>query len=363
MLIRISAISIIAFSTLFSSVKSQSQDTIKKGNGFFPLPVVYYTPETKFGFGAVALYSFRFKDELESSRNSQIQFGGAYTQEDQLLFYMPFQMYKKDDTYLAFGELGYYRYSYKFYGIGNEISNDFEEVYNVNFPRVRLNALKLLKPNFYFGLRYWFDAYDVVKREQGKLLESNLVEGSSGGIVSSLGLIGIYDSRDNYNYPSKGDFLTVLALPNLNAFGSDFEFTRFSIDYVKFLNINTKNIFAINLFGVSILGEAPFNELAFIGGRGKLRGYYEGQYRDRNLAMLQTEYRRHLFWKIGLVSFIGTGVVAREINQLELNNLQITGGAGLRFQLDPEEKINIRLDYGIGERGISGIYLTIGEAF
>ncbi|KAA3644496.1 MAG: hypothetical protein DWP98_12020, partial [Bacteroidetes bacterium] len=120
---------------------------------------------------------------------------------------------------------------------------------------------------------------------------------------------------------------------------------------------------AINLYGVSVLGEAPFNELAFIGGRGKMRGYYEGQFRDRNLAMLQLEFRRHLFWKIGIVAFSGTGVIAREMNKLELNNLRITGGAGLRYQLDPKEKINIRLDYGIGERGNSGIYLTIGEAF
>lgn len=341
----------------------QEQDTIEGKNGLFPLPVVYYTPETKFGFGTVSLYSFRFKDEPKTSRNSQFQFGGAYTQEDQLLFYLPFQLYKNNDKFYGFGELGYYRYSYFFYGVGNEVPVDYEEIYNVNFPRVRLNALKLLKPNFYFGFRYWFDYYDIVKREEGTLLGSNLVEGASGGIVSSLGLIGMYDTRDNYNYPTEGDFLTILALPNLNAFGSDFEFTRFSIDYVKFLNINAKNIFVINLFGVSILGEAPFNELAFIGGRGKMRGYYEGQYRDRNLAMLQAEFRRHLFWKIGLVAFSGTGVVAREINQFELNNLHITGGLGLRYQLDPDEKINIRLDYGIGERGNSGVYLTIGEAF
>jgi outer membrane protein assembly factor BamA len=354
---------LLIFVFIFSkAICAQEVDSSKSG-GFFPLPVVYYTPETKFGFGAVALYSFRFKNESKSSRNSQIQFGGAYTQEDQLLFYMPFQMYKKNNDYLAFGELGYYRYSYKFFGIGNNVSKDYEEIYNVNFPRIRLNALKLLKPNFYLGLRYWFDKYDIVNTEEGALLDDNAVVGSSGGIVSSLGLIGIYDTRDNYNYPTEGSFLTVLMLPNLNAFGSDFEYTRFSIDYVKFFNINTKNVFTINAFGVSILGAAPFNELAFIGGRGKMRGYYEGQFRGRNLTMLQSEYRRTLFWKVGFVAFIGTGVVAHEIDQLELNNLQITGGAGLRFQLDPEEKINIRLDYGIGERGNSGIYLTIGEAF
>ena len=69
---------------------------------------------------------------------------------------------------------------------------------------------------------------------------------------------------------------------------------------------------------------------------GKMRGYYEGQFRDRNLAMLQLEFRRHLFWKIGIVGF--RNWCCEKMNELELNNLRITGGAGLRYQLDPKEK-------------------------
>lgn len=338
-------------------------DSLEEKAGFFPLPVVYYTPETRFGFGAVALYSFRFKGEPKESRNSQFQFGGAYTQEDQLLFYLPYQLYWNKDEYLAFGELGYYRYSYKFFGVGNGIPKDYEEVYNVNFSRVRINVLKLARPGLYLGLRYWLDDYKIVKREDNTLLGENLVKGAAGGLVSSLGFIGIYDTRDNYNFPLKGAFLTVLALPNLPQFGSDFEFTRFSIDHVQFIPLGEKSTLAVNAFGVSILGEPPFNEMAFIGGRGKMRGYYEGQFRERNLAMLQAEYRRMLFWKIGIVAFSGTGVVARDLDKLATNNLEITGGMGLRYQLDPKEKINIRLDYGIGESRNSGVYLTIGEAF
>lgn len=343
---------------------AQQQDTLDNDNRLkvFPLPVVYYTPETKLAFGAVGLFSFRFKDEPKSSRNSQFQIGAAYTLENQLLFYTPFQLYLNNEKYYFFGETGYYRYSYKFFGVGNNIPEEYEELYKVNFPRIRLNALQLVRPSLYLGIRYWFDSYDIVDTENGGILNQNETVGSRGGIVSSLGLISLYDSRDNYNYPTEGTYLEVLALPNLHAFGSDFEFTRFSVDYVKYFS-KEKNIIAINLYGVSTLGEAPFNELAFIGGRRKMRGYYEGRFRDRNLLMAQAEYRRKLFWRVGMVAFGGYGVVARDFDKFEAQNIRPSGGLGLRYELDKKENINIRLDFGFGENGSAGTYLTFGEAF
>jgi len=342
---------------------SQEKDSVSSNElTFFPLPVVYYTPETRFAFGAVGLFSFRFNQELSSSRNSQFQIGTAFTQENQLLFYAPFQLYYNNEKFYSFGELGYYKYSYKFFGVGNEVPDEYEEVYNVNFSRIRLNFMQLVKPQLYLGVRYWFDDYDVVKREEQSILGNNSVVGASGGIVSSLGLISLYDSRDNYNYPSKGTYLEFLVLPNSKMLGSDFEFTRVSVDYVKYLS-KGKNILALNAFGVSILGEAPFNELAFIGGRSKMRGYYEGRFRDRNLMMAQAEYRRNIFWRFGIVAFAGYGVVAREVNEFQLGNIKPSGGLGIRYRLDEEEKINIRIDFGYGEGDNSGVYVTIGEAF
>lgn len=347
---------------LLGETFAQENDSIEKNFQAFPLPVVYFTPETDWGFGAVSLFSFRLKGESNESRNSQFQFGGAYTQRDQLLFYLPFQVYYKNEKYYAFGEFGYYKYSYRFFGVGNDLPAENEELYNVNFPRVRLNMMKLVKPSWYLGARYWFDEYDIVKTKEQGLLQTRNIVGASGGTISSLGLISLYDTRDNYNYPSKGTYFETLILPNLNAFGSDFEYTRFSADYVTFFS-KGKNILALNLFAVAIAGEAPFNELAFIGGRSKMRGYFEGRYRNRNLLMTQAEYRRFLFWKLGMVAFVGYGVVSRDLGEMQLQNIKPSGGVGLRYRLTEDEKINIRLDFGYGEKDNSGVYLTIGEAF
>lgn len=337
-------------------------DTSKTKFRVFPLPVAYFSPETDWGFGIVSLFSFRFKGESKESRISQFQFGAAYTQRKQVLVYLPFQLYAKNEKYFSFGELGFYKYSYRFFGIGNNLPDSNEELYNVTFPRIRLNIMKLARPNWYVGVRYWYDGYDITDTKNNGLLANKNIEGSSGGTISSLGFISLIDSRDDYNYPSSGTYFEFVALPNLNAFGSDFEFTRFSADYVKYIG-KGKNILATNLYGVATLGEAPFNELALIGGTRRMRGYFEGRYRDRNMLMAQAEYRRELFWNIGLTAFAGYAVVSRDIENFEAKNIRPSGGLGLRYRLSKDEKINLRLDYGIGEKGSSGFYLTIGEAF
>jgi hypothetical protein len=37
-------------------------------------------------------------------------------------------------------------------------------------------------------------------------------------------------------------------------------------------------------------------------------------------------------------------------------------GVGLRFNLSKNDTTNLRIDYGAG-KGVSGLYLTLGEAF
>jgi len=105
--------------------------------------------------------------------------------------------------------------------------------------------MKLARPHWYLGLRYWFDAYDITEVEEKGILASKTVVGAAGGTLSGLGLISLIDSRNDYNYPTSGTYFELIVLPNLIVFGSDFEFTRISADYVKYLSTN-KNTIALN---------------------------------------------------------------------------------------------------------------------
>jgi hypothetical protein len=44
-------------------------------------------------------------------------------------------------------------------------------------------------------------------------------------------------------------------------------------------------------------------------------------------------------------------------------DLKYTFGAGLRYAINKSEKLNIRLDYGIGPGKNQGLYFELGEAF
>ena len=98
--------------------KYSNSDTTKIKNQFLAYPVVFYLPETRWGFGAAGLYNFRFRSESAESNPSQIQLIASYTQNKQLIFVMPFELYRKYNTWKIKGELTYFRYQFNAYGIG-----------------------------------------------------------------------------------------------------------------------------------------------------------------------------------------------------------------------------------------------------
>ncbi len=353
---------------MFSLSALQAQDTTQVASSedrsytLAAFPVVFYLPETRLGFGGAGIFAFRFKGEPPSSRPSQLQLAAAYTLNKQVLFYLPYQLYWDNEAWIAKGELGYYRYFYNFYGIGNEQAEDFVEEYEVFFPRVRVNVQRLVRPNLYTGIRYWFDDYAIQNvAENGQLSVGNIT-GSEGGKVSGLGWINTFDNRDNIFFPRKGWLIESIAFFNKPAFGSDFNFNRYSLDINTYWQTPWQHIFAFNAFTGFITGDAPFNELLLMGGDNRARGYYEGRFRDNTMALIQAEYRLPLFWRFGAVAFASLGAVAEDYANLASRNLRYNVGGGIRFLLDEKEKINLRVDVGFG-KNTTAYYLTIGEAF
>ena len=344
-------------------VSAQVSDSVEtKRSTIFGLPLIFFTPETSWGFGAAGFYSWRFADERTDSRPSQIQLGGAYTLEDQLLLYLPFQLWWADEKYSAFGELGYYKYNYFFFGVGNEIDPDYEELYGVDYPRLRLTFMRRFLPGLYAGLRITADDFKITEVQEGGLLAELSIPGSRGGRNSGLGLILNYDTRDNIFSTHQGFYGEFTIDQHDEIFASDFDYRRLRLDIRQFFKLSKNDILATQFYSESIYGEAPFLSQAFIGGNQRMRGFYEGRYRDNHAALVQLEYRRNLPWRFGAVAFAGMGAVANEYSHFEMNYLRYTYGGGLRFALNEADRIHIRFDVGMGN-GQAAYYLTINEAF
>lgn len=93
-----------------------------------------------------------------------------------------------------------------------------------------------------------------------------------------------------------------------------------------------------------------------------MRGYPEGRYRDDIAVQGQLEYRFPIVWRFGGVVFGAAGQVASSIAEIDLSGLPLAGGIGLRFAVNPEENINIRIDLAFTREG-PGFYVNLREAF
>jgi outer membrane protein assembly factor BamA len=123
------------------------------------------------------------------------------------------------------------------------------------------------------------------------------------------------------------------------------------------------HIIAVQFFGQFTKGaDAPFFSMPAVGGSYKLRGFFEGRYRDKQYFTAQAEYRKILFWRIGAAAFYSIGEVAPNFSSFNMNGIKHSYGFGLRFVFDPKEKINLRVDLGIAERK-TGVYFNLEEAF
>jgi outer membrane protein assembly factor BamA len=281
---------------------------------------------------------------------------------NQLLLYFPYQIFTDNNQFQFTGELGYYRFVFDYYGIGNDQDLDFREVFTVAFPRFKFQSLYGFRKNQFAGIRYWMDDFRLLELDPNGQLAQGTITGSSGGLLSGLGLVYQLDTRNSIFSSTEGWFTEVVFFYNSCKLGSDFNYIKQQIDLRYFKPINKRFSIALQGYTEFNIGDAPFNQLALLGGTKKLRGYYEGRYRDNYFSMIQSELRYALFWRFHGVLFLGAGVVADKFSTYSLSNIRPSVGAGLRFALNEQERIFLRLDYAIGFRS-SGFYVTVGEAF
>lgn len=343
----------------------------------FPLPILYYTPETRFGYGVGAAITFRFRgDTARTVRPSQTTLGVVYTQNRQLLLYVPFQVFYNNNRYFAFGEAGYYQYNYFLFGLRDRDAP--AELYGVDFPRIRINFYRRLSRSpdgrgLYVGLRYEYENYAITSTTPDGLLATGTVPGGLGNRVSGGGPGLLYDTRDNVLYPTRGIFADLYVMPHSRILGSSSNYSRYKADIASYHPLTDHTVLAMNYVLSLTSGNAPFSAMSLLGGTKRGRGFYEGRYRDDNLALLQAEVRQQVWKRLGVVAFGSVGILGTTIRGatyrdqfLRFNQPKGSYGAGLRVRIN-NDKLNIRADYGRGlpQNGIgnSGFYLTIGEAF
>ncbi|MBL7943132.1 MAG: BamA/TamA family outer membrane protein [Flavobacteriales bacterium] len=330
-------------------------------NTFFAFPLIFHTPEAGWGFGATAFYNFHPSKNDKVSPASQVSFGAAYTTKRQYMFYLPYEFYWSERKNHLSGELGFYYYTFHFYGVGRQMEEGIDESFAVHMPQFRATYLRKLAPHFFAGARWWFEKYDIAKSEAGGLLESGQIPGSEGSTTSGPGVVALFDSRDHVYSAHKGWYLELVYHNQSQIWGSNYWYDRYRFDLRKYFEIK-KSVIALNLFGDALSGSVPFNQMAGIGGSKRMRGYYEGRYRDKNLALFQAEYRFPVWKILGGTVFGSAAGLSDRIESLSLSHAKFAAGCGLRLLLNPINRLSLRMDMAFGKNS-DAFYFTVNEAF
>ncbi|GGG56594.1 BamA/TamA family outer membrane protein [Bizionia arctica] len=341
-------------------------DTLNKGKKFqfVAIPIIFYTPETSFGFGAGAQIFLLKEKNIYNDRVSNIFVDFIMTSNKQFIVDVIPQIYFGQGNYFLDMSFKWKIFPNNFWGIGNTTPNSNEESYDMTSYITKVSFLKRLPPDLNFGFEYIYENHDVTKVQEGGLLASGEIPGSDGAIISGFGAIFNLDSRNNVGSPTAGHLLKINAQFSSELFGATQNYNKFIADLRTYQKISKHSIVALQLYYEGNYGTAPFQGLAWYGGGNRARGYYQGRFIDNSLYLFQAEYRYRFKPRWALAGFGLFGKVASDFKELaNFNELKPSAGGGLRYKILKTQDTWVRLDAAIGIDGSSGIYFGVNEAF
>jgi outer membrane protein assembly factor BamA len=345
--------------------KISSQDTTslhRKQLTFFP--VVYRSPETGMAYGVLALGLFKMIGVRDSlTRTSNLEVPIIITSQKQFVADIIYNLITNKERFFIRGMNQYNNFSEFYYGIGNNTAAADRTFVKYLSIRTNHRVVARLTRRHFAGIQYQY--YNVSHTSFSDTVHINPMHerlGYNGFITSGLGLVYLYDSRNNVINSNRGTYIEVSTLVSDPALGSQYQFNNITVDARKFVPLRHGHIIAFQGLLNHNQGDLPWRQMAAMGGFSMMRGYYLGRHRDKNYVAVQAEYRMPIYKFFGMVFFGSTGMVAPQLEQIAVSQFKVAGGAGLRFQVDKKERVNIRFDVGFGS-GQTGYYLTIGEAF
>lgn len=355
--------------TFHPNKKKAAKDSTLYASKFIVAPIVSFSPETSLALGAGAKYLFKFRGSGDETRTSNMPMSLRYTLNNQFILFSGFEIFTNQEKWVITGNIRFQNFPQLYYGIGRDTPKSNEEQYDFVQALFEPIVLKQVLVKHLFvggGLRY--NHIFNTELEENGLLETERPAGYNGSTSAGAEFAVLYDSRNNILNANNGWFLEFTHGFYGTALGGtqSFQLTRFDLRHFISLGKNKNSysdILGFQFVGHFSNGNVPINELAAFGGDKILRGYRKGRYLERHLLATQVEYRKKFKnsrW--GAVAFLGTGGVTDDVSKFSLGNFRPNFGVGVRFLLDKDENLNVRLDWGVGDEK-SNIYLNLSEAF
>lgn len=339
-------------------------------------PYAFSTPEAGVAFGIGGIVTFYTSRTDTVLRPSKVTAGGWYSLNDQYKITLTPVVYFSANRFQVSLPADYGRFTDRFWGIGNQTAEFPEdttpgaadEQYRLSAANVKLEVQ--VPPATSFGARLFTRAGIALELNDTRILDpldnpliDSTLRGSEGGQTIGVGAVFVRDTRNQTFFPSGGGLYSAKVVAYPVVFVADYGYTRVEADLRHYVGRSADEVLALQAYGSFLFGSPPFYALSALGGPSRMRGYFLGRYRDRHYLTAQAEYRRMVWWRLGFAAFAGAGeVFGSEGSDLRLSNLQWSVGGGLRVLFNKAERVNLRVDLGIG-KGTTGLYFQLEEAF
>jgi outer membrane protein assembly factor BamA len=339
-----------------SSAFAQKDTTKVRKLKVLPVPAFGYSPETRYYVGAVCLFTIDpYQDGVTRTSTAKAEFN--YTWNRQIILEGELNYFFQEEKWFLGSNIHYSKYPDQYFGIGASSLDSDGLLFQSNRLKLDVELSKQIRPKVFFGggIRY-FNYSNIGVLSDTFVVHDELV--NSSDIEFKLDLFK--DDRNRILTPAEGSFYKLTVGINY----AQSAYLHILADARKYYSVGKKktHVFAARFLQTSTVGDAPFYDLAILGGDRIARGYFYGRFRDDHLSTVQAEYRSPYLWRFGLAAFGGTSLIygTGDFNE---QNIKPNAGIGLRFLVDKKDRTNLRFDYAIGRDGQSGFYVSFGESF
>jgi len=322
------------------------------------LPGPFVNPEQGFGIGVAAVGLYTPYDWQQGDPYSTLTVTSYASTSGSYGLGVNNRTYLNSDKVRLLGEAWISHTPGYYWGIGSAAAESDRNKTQYETQRLQINpkiAIEVL-PDTYLKFGWQWQSYSEVKAVDGDVLPVEMQDATASGTVVGFE----YDTRDFEPNPMQGQFIDIEWVANRESVGSDSNYDNVVANIRHYQPWSNSTIIAMEIYSQSIIGEAPWFDYAQLGDDQRMRGYYQGQYRDKHQLSTQIEIRHSLSHRHGVVAWLGTGNVAPSYGELFESDWLPTVGVGYRFAF--KARINVRVDLGVGKDS-TGFYFQINEAF
>lgn len=327
---------------------------------FGVLPGPHFSSTVGLGLGVVATGLYSLDSSDSTLQKSNVTLYGDITTKGFMMVGLKGNNIFKRERYRLDYRLYMYTFPTQFWGIGFDNGNNDDN--ETDYRRIKLEAMARfmfkVAPNTYVGP---IASYQYVQARDIDVNGLSLYEGQDLTLHSqTVGVSFTYDSRDFILNAYKGWFVQLDQTFTPRFLGNDYCFSTTEFTTSTYAQVWKGGVLAGEWHSRFIYGNPAWCMLSEAGSTSRMRGYYEGRYRDKNIMEAQIELRQHVWKRNGVAVWVGAGQVFPSFSALRWGKVLPNAGFGYRWEF--KHRVNVRVDYGFTRDG-GGFMFNINEAF